>query len=267
MKLSIPTVLFSGLACLLLTGCVPLWTGSTMQDDIDALKARQAELDENFEAKEKEISDMAARAQKDVEQLDSVLKEATELFQRNSADFGAEVTELRGELQRLRGQLEEMDFSVQKLRQDLQLFKEDVDIRFADGGGASLPNDKDELFKFAQEAFDEKSYRRARQGFERFVSRHSNDRRVAEAVYKMGDTYYQEKQWVSSVFEFQKVLENYSRSAWVDAATFKIGASFQELDKCAEAKVFFESVVSDHARSKWAAEAKKRLAQIRGDSC
>ncbi len=249
------------------TACVPLWTGSAMQEDIDRLEARQKALDENFAEKQKEISEMAAQARKDVDELNRVLEEATALFQRNNADFGAEITETRSEMQRLRGDVEELNFKMQKLRQDLQLFKEDVDIRFASGGGAQLPEEKEELFAFAEKEFGAKNYRIARRAYETFSTKFSKDRRAAEAVYKMGDTYFQEGQWVSGVFEFQKVLQQFSRSAWVDDATYKIGASFQKLGKCAEARVFYESVVKDHPNSKWADDARRALKTIKGDSC
>src|SRR5690606_15342335 len=102
----------------------PIWTGSTMQDDIAALKAEQARQNETLEEKQKELSAMVESARNDVASLNQMTKEATELLARNNADFGLELEQVRQELQRLVGKMEETDFNLQRLQSDLRMFKE-----------------------------------------------------------------------------------------------------------------------------------------------
>ena len=250
-----------------LTGCVPLWTGSAMQDDIDTLKRQQASINEDLGVKQKELSTMVDGARADVAELKGVLQEATDLLKRNNADFGLEIDSLRQEVQRLRGQLEESDFRLQKLQQDLQLFKEDVDIRFSDGGGAAMPEGANELFKFAAEKFEKNDHRLARKGFEAFVAKYPRDKRVADAYFFTGETYFAQSQWVSAALEYQKVLQDHARSPRAGDAAYRTGEAFARMGRCKEARLFFDTVVKDFSSSKFAGQARERLKTMKDDSC
>lgn len=249
------------------SGCTPYWVGAQMQQDIAALEAEQKTLVESTAAREAEMTEMVASARADVSEIRRVLKEATELLQRNNADFGVEMEEVRQELQRIAGRMEEVEFKMTRIEQDQRLFKEDVDLRFSDGGGAQMPEEPDGLFKFASEKFAAGDYRVARKGFEAFLRKYSSDKRASEAVFFMGETFFKEKQWVSAVFEYQKILKQYSKSSRAADATFRIGESFLELKKCPEAKIFFDTVVNDFSKSKWAEPARRKLQSLKGDKC
>ena len=234
-----------------------------MRQDIDQLKAEQSELTESLQEKEAELSKMIASARSDVDELNRVIKDATGLLARNSADFGAEMETMRQDLQTIRGDSEQLQFRLQKLEQDLQIFKEDVDLRFADGGGAALPDDANELFKVSAEKVQAGDTRVARKGFEKFIKKFPKDRRVAEAKFWLGETYFKESRFPSAIFEYQKILKDHSKSDRADDATFRIGESFVKLNKCAEAKIFFETVVKDHKDSKFSKPAKSQLKSLK----
>jgi len=255
------------MAVVFLSGCVPIWTGSTMQDDIAALKAEQARQNETLEEKQKELSAMVESARNDVASLNQMTKEATELLARNNADFGLELEQVRQELQRLVGKMEETDFNLQRLQSDLRMFKEDVDIRFADGGGAPLPEKADDLYKFVQDKFKNRDFRAARKALESFAVKHARDSRMADVVFMMGETYFEEGEWVSAVFEYQKVFKNYPRSSKAGDAVFRIGESYVQLKKCQEAQLFYESVVSDYPKSSYVSQARERLSKMKGGQC
>lgn len=250
-----------------LSGCVPVWTGSAMQDDIDQLKQQQAMTNASLGEKQQELSTMVDSARADVAELKGVLQEATDLLRRNNADFGLEIDALRQEVQRLTGKIEESDFKLQKIQQDLQLFKEDVEIRFSDGGGAALPEDANELFKFAADKYEAKDYRLARKGFESFVAKYPRDKRVADAYFFVGECYAAQSQWVSAALEYQKVLQNYERSPRAGDAAFRTGEAFARMGRCKEAKLFFDTVVKDYSSSKFAGQARERLKTMKDDTC
>ncbi len=260
-------VLAIGLMCLLMTGCVPMWTGNAMQEDIDALKQQQATINQDMGAKQAELSAMVDSARADVTELKGVLQSATDLLKRNNADFGLEIESLRQEVQRLRGQLEESDFRLQKMQQDLQLFKEDVDIRFSDGGGTAMPESAKDLFRFAADKFEAKDYRLARKGFEAFIAKYPRDKLVADAIFYNGETYFAQAQWVSAALEYQKVMQNHERSDRAGDAAFRTGDAFAKMGRCKEAKLFYETVVKDYAKSKFSGQARDRLKTIKDDSC
>ncbi len=252
---------------LISTGCTPIWTGNQMQDDIEQLKSEQAELNENLAEEKQELTQMVAQARTDVQELDGVLKEATELLQRNSADFGVEMERLRTEVEMLRGKVEELDFRFQKVEQDLKLFKEDVDLRFSDGGGGGLPEKASELYAYANDALKSQNYSKARRGFDAFIKKFPKDDRADDALFGLGETFFADNQHVSAVYEYQKIIKNYPKSDRRDDATFRIGEAFMALRKCQEAKVFFEAVVKDYPKSKWRSKSQSHLKSIESGSC
>lgn len=256
------TVLTLFLAGLAWSGCTPYWTGARMQDDIEKLQSEQEALTKSLKEKEAELTQMISSARADVDELNRVIKDAADLLARNSADFGAEMEVMRQELQSLRGESEQLAFKMQKFDQDLQSFKEDVDLRFADGGGANLPDDANELFKVSSEKFGAGDMRTARKGFEKFVKRFASDRRADEAKFFLGETYFQQNQFPSAIFEYQKILKDHPKSERLDDATFRIGESFAKMGKCQEAQVFFETVVKDFKGSKFSSSAASELKRL-----
>lgn len=251
-----------------LSGCTPIWSGTQMRNDIDQLKADQDELTASLREKEQQLTEMIAAARADVVEVNKVIEDATLLLQRNSADFGAEMEEMRREFERLRGQNEEIAFRMSKLEQDLQLFKEDVDLRFADGGGGvALPTEPAELYKFAADKFQGGDLRTARRAFEAFAKQNPKDRRMDEVAFFIGETFFKEGQWVSAIYEYQRILKEFPKSDRMDDATFRIGEAFVKLGKCKEAQIFFETVVKDFKSSKFRSSAQDRLSNIKGGKC
>lgn len=234
-----------------------------MQEEIDTLKTEQQSVKE----KEAQLTEMIATAQKDTDTLEKVLSDATSLLQRNSADFGVEMEQMRQETETLRGQVEELKFSLQKIEQSLKLFKEDTDIRFSQGEGVQLPSSSKELWSFAQSKFKAKDYKTSRRAFQTFVSKFPKDRKAANAHFLLGESFFQSGQYVSAVGAYQSVLQSYGRSKIAGDATYRIGESFFKLGKCKEASVFFESVVKDHKKSKWRSSAKKKLKLAKAGKC
>lgn len=237
-----------------------------MQQEIEAIKAEQNAMQENYDAEKTKLTEMIASARQDVVELKGVLKEARALLQRNNADLGVEIQKTREEMSELRGQIESLEFKVAKLEQDLELFKEDVDLRFADGS-VSLPDEAVPLFEQGKKAYDAGKYRDARKAYEKFGEKFATHGKAAEAQYLLGMTYFQEKQWVTSVFKFQKVVEAHSKSAHVDDATYHIGAALMEMGRCKKAQQWLELVVEDYGNSEWASEARQKINRIKSGNC
>ena len=234
-----------------------------MQDEIDMLKAEQA----SFKEKEQQLSETISAAQRDTDTLEQVLKDATSLLQRNNADFGVEMEQIRQEMQKLSGRLEEFSFSLERQQQALKLFKEDVEIRFSQGAGVALPDNAKELFKFSSDKFQEADFKVARRGFQKFVSKFPKDRKVADAYFFLGESFFKDAQYVNAVGAYQNILQSFPKSGVADDATHRIGQSFFKLNKCKEAAVFFESVVKDYKKSKWRSEAQKNLKLAKAGKC
>ncbi|MFU8802908.1 MAG: tetratricopeptide repeat protein [Bradymonadaceae bacterium] len=256
------------LASVLLTGCMPIWTGNRVQDDLETVKAQQQAMMESSQAEKAELTEMITSARADVAEIREVLEEARELLQRNSANLGVEVQQNREEMERLRGQVEEIEFRFLRMEQALNLFREDVDMRFGGGGGREpLPDDPDKLIELATNRIEIQDYRVARQAMERFLASHARHAKAAEALFLLGESYFLENQWASAIFEYNKVLQNHGRSTRAAMATYRIGESFAKMGKCEEASVFFETVINDHPGARMVRDARQQVKDIKAGSC
>ena len=260
------TYLLVGLMTFLVSGCVPMWTGDEMQQEIEAIKAEQDAMQENYESEKTRLTEMIASARQDVSELKEVLKQARALLQRNNADLGVEIQETRKEIAALRGQIEHLDFKLARLEQDLDEFKGDVDRRFA-GQAVALPDEAEPLFEFGKKAFDAGKMREARKAFGKFGENFSTHPKAADAQYLLGITYFQEEQWVTSVYELRKIIESHARSARADDATYHIAMALTKIGRCEQAKGWFQLVIDDYETSEWVAEAKEQLDAIKSGKC
>jgi|SRR5690554_1491911 len=253
---------------LVLSGCVPMWTGDEMREDIAAIQAEQQASKESFSAERERMTEMIASARKDVSELKEILGEARALLQRNNADLGVEVQNNRQDLSELNGTIEELEFKIKRLEQELELFKEDVDIRFEDGGaGASLPTEAEPLFQHGQKAYDASRFRDARNAFEQYLKSYASGKHAADAQYLLGMSYYRESQWVTSVFEFQKVVKNHERSPRVADASYHIGVALMKMGRCKQAGAWFDLLVDEYGSSKWVGQARQHKADIKAGKC
>jgi tol-pal system protein YbgF len=258
--------LIMGLVALSTSGCVWKSTGDEMQQDIEAIRAEQNAMQENYEEEKSRLTEMIASARQDVSELKEVLKEARALLQRNNADLGVEIQKNRQEVSELRGHVEQMEFKLAKLEQNLELFREDVDLRF-DGREVALPDQPVPLFEHGKKAFDEGEFRQARKAFEKFSEQFATHGKAADAQYLLGQTYFREEQWVTSVFEFQKVVENHDKSTRVDDATYHIGAALLKMGRCDQAKGWFQLVIDDYGNSEWVGNARQQINTAKAGTC
>jgi tol-pal system protein YbgF len=246
---------------LLTTGCLTTKKqGDAMQTEIEALKAQQEVMQKSLSEREANMAEMIAQARKENEALKVLIAQAQETLQKNDAETGVDLQEMRRELDRLRGESEELDFRLLKMEQDLNIFKEDVDLRLQGAvASTNLPENATDLFKLGEQKLAEGDFRAARKIFETFISRHSDDTRVADAIYYSGESYFLQKQYVTSIYEYQKIIQNHARSKRFPDAALRIGQAFKALGKCEQAKPFFEAVVTEYKRSEAAKDAQAEL--------
>lgn len=256
------------LIMLVCSGCVPVWTGDEMREDIAAIQAEQKVARESFSAEKERMTEMIASARKDVSELKGILSEARELLQRNNADLGVEVQGNREKLSEMSGTVEKLEFKIKRLEQDLELFKEDVDLRFdGTGVGAQLPEEAEPLFKQGKSDFDAAKFRPARKAFEQYMTTFASGKRAADAQFLIGMTYYRESQWVTSIFEFQKVVKNFENSPRVPDAAYHIGVALMKMDRCKQAGAWFDLLSDEYGNSSWTTKARQHQKSIKSGDC
>ena len=243
-----------------MTGCVPFWKGSQMQEDLEALEERQAVLEEEVDKREQQLSEMIAEAKAEIEELEQVLEEARRILARDSADLGDDVRQTRREITQLLGTIEELEFRHRRLTQSFETFREDMDRRF-EGVEA------DELLEKAQSFQEEGEYDLARRALERFLAEYDDHQLASEARLDLGDVYYTLRMWENAGAQFTQVSEDSSSRARQAYATFRVGEVFVRLDECDTAQLFFEAVVDDFSGAEEVSDARQWLRRIEAGDC
>lgn len=259
-------ILSALIVSLLAPGCVSMWSGDEMREDIAALQAEQKATQESLESEKERLTEMISSARGEVKELQEVLKEARSLLQRNNADLGVEVQKNREQAGALYGKIEELEFKVGKIDQEIDLFKEDVDLRFGTAD-KSLPDSAGPLFEKGEKEYKANNMRVARRAFEKFKEQFSRDKRAPQAQLLLGMTYYRESQWASAIFELQQVIKEHGSSSVVDEATYQIALALRKMERCDQASAWFELLLDEHPQSEWAESARQQLKEIEAGKC
>jgi tol-pal system protein YbgF len=243
------------------TGCFWFTTkheGTELRRDVNQLDDRVAKTEDTLAAK--------------VTRLEEVLKQATQLLTRNSADLGAEVQSLREENASLTGLVMEAKRTVGEMRSELTTMREMYEQRIAEleakvaeggtGGGASNLG-PDETFAEAKRQFDAGKYGDARNGFRRLITQHPAHASADDAQYYWGESYYREKDYEKAIAAFQQVFDRFAKSPLADDALFKAGESAEKLKWCTDARAYFGVLRQKYPKSEWGKKAADRDAQIK----
>lgn len=252
MRLGLP---FLGL--LLLQGC---WT---TKEDGDALKRDVEQL-------KKELANNAQAAKEERLKLQKVMEQATSLLTRNSADVGASVERMQAKLDRMSGDVEENKERVKAIEEKFNDFQAKVDVKLEGLSGQSqgntnapVPEDKDALFKQAQEKFAAGDHQETRRLLRHFTTRYGDDKRMDEAQLMLGESYFAEEKYAPAIVEYKKLVEQYKDSPKVSDALFKIGMCFYQLKFCSDAELFLSQMLKVSPNHSQAARAKKVLGLIK----
>lgn len=251
-------------ATLFLSGCLPIWQARTMEEELSALQARQAELEEESAQRQELLAQMIEGAREDIEELGSVLKEAREILGRDSANLGADVQRNREEMGRLQGEVEELEFRFRRFNEAFDYYRADIELRLAE----EWPQDPEELLAKGRQLREEGMLPQARRGLERFMSLHGDHRLAPVARLELAEVLFAQEQWVSAITEFQRLLSGRASSADQKArAALRIGQAFVALGKCDDGSLFLETVVEDYPRSDDAVQARVELDRIKREGC
>jgi len=226
--------------------------------------------------------------------------EAISTSRKNTAETGANLTDIRDNLQQLRGQLESQ---VEALRKELTAFtarsgrreEENKDIRDklnninfklnfienflgigkreeqAEGTDKNEKSkdvakgkpDKESAYAAAYELFKEGKFDKSREAFQNFLKQYPDTEYSDNAQFWIGECYYFEKKYENAILEYEKVAKNYPAGDKVSNALLKQGISFLNLGDKASAKLILERVIRDYPNTNQARTAKATLLNIK----
>ena len=254
MKPLLPLSLLCGLA-LTTTACVTSSEGDRLRRDVQELQAR--------------LATVQLRAEKERQQLQKVMEQATGLLTRNNADVGAQVDRLGNKVAKLTGTVEETAKVADELNKKFSEFQAKVDVKLEKlSSGAPekkqdpVPEDKEQLYQQGSARLAAGKHEEGRRLLRHFVARAGQDPRVAQAYLAVGNSYYSQGKFANAIQEYRKIFEQHRRAAVYPDALFRIGMSFYQLKYCADARTFLSELSRKHRRHSKAKNARTVLSLI-----
>jgi TolA-binding protein len=226
--------------------------GQELRRDVDALERK---VDQGLGGK--------------VEQLEKVLDDATKLLTRNSADLGAEVSNLGDEQRKLNGLVME----AKRLADEIGPLVEKHEVRLGEleqrvaaleqKTTVAPPKSAAELWNEGQAALAGGDSVRAEAAFRTLVVKYPSDDRADDAQLGRAESLARARQFDKALPEFQKVYDKYPTSSVADQALFRAGEVALELRWCTDARAYFGLLRQKYPRSSLAKKARDKDAAIK----
>jgi outer membrane protein assembly factor BamD len=85
-----------------------------------------------------------------------------------------------------------------------------------------------DLYRFSKDAFDEKKYGLASEGFKRLIFEHPGSELIDDAQFYLGESYLLSRDYEDAIVEFRFLIHNFPESPYVDDAHYKLGLTYFE---------------------------------------
>lgn len=237
--------------------CVTSGEGDKMRADINNLRERVEAMDR----RDSEINQQ-------VERLRQVLDEATVLLKRNSADLGGKMAKTENDLASVTGQLEEarhlLDDLTRKVNEQQARLGgiESTTNKIVDTVAPTIPEDKETLWREAQNQLNAGKRDNARRFYRSFIQRFPQDPRAPQAHIAVGQSYSAEGKHQAAAAEYQRVVDTYRNAPEVPEAMWLLGQSFVELKFCSDARVLLQDLERRYPRSSRIKDVKVKLREL-----
>lgn len=247
-------------------GCIPSQRQLRVEQDLEEMKRRLAEIERTVVALRQEGGGR--------------LGERLEGLARQQADLQAGLDTMRVEFQSINGRLEDMARDRDQLHEDVALIRDDLSLkvtaledrlsRLEDGTppeeppaeSPQEPQTPEALYQRGLDSIQEEGdFTRGREVMSDFLLRFPDHDLAANAAYWIGEAFYGEKKYENAILQFQEVIQEYADHPKAVSALLKQGLAFKALADEKNARVILEKVIADHPESEEAKKAREHLSQ------
>ena len=235
-------------------GCI-----KQMQTDIAANQARLDSLEEDLEAKRKE--------------LEEALAEASRVLRRNSADQGLQIEEIQQRLAVMEGQfaeirMEQTGASEAQAQRSLEIQRRLSEVARAAGmdvplESSEIPEDKTAHWEALQKSYRVNKHSYTRALARAYVARYPKDNHADNAQYMIGSSYLQQGQAAAALGEFQKVISTYRTGDAIDETLYDMAQAFLKVRTCNDAGTALRALLKNHPKSPLRKQAQRELKRVR----
>jgi tol-pal system protein YbgF len=238
------------------SGC--FW--ATTKSEGEALRKDVHTLQDKINSKEQALDGQ-------INQLKSVLDDATKLLKRNSADLGADVDKLRDELRSAVGLVTATQNDINDLRAQVQKVSA-LESRVASleskAPNPANPSSPEEMWSLGKTAFEAQRWDEARELFKKLVTQYPTHVRAPEAQYFRAEALMKKGDADTAIGEFQKLVEKYPDNQLADDALFRSGEAAFSLKNCTEARAYFGTLRQKYPKSNLTKQAEAKDKEIKG---
>jgi TolA-binding protein len=251
-------------------GCF-LWTsageGEGLRTDVNSQGDRLQKLEQAQTAQLEQLKLAEAKAQKSIEDLESMIERATTVVQRNSADVTVSVSELQTKVAVLDGRLAELEHALEQIKSQAAAVSPTQGGQDPTGAATppaeQVPADKTEHFAAAYRAYSERDFTKARSLFRSYIERYRTDAQADNAQYWIGASYLVENRPATALAELRKVIENHRSGDAIDEALLDMAEAFYRLRACSDAKTTLDTLIKTQNTSSLVDKAKQKLKDVK----
>jgi tol-pal system protein YbgF len=246
------------------SGC--FW--ATTKSEGEALRKDVRTLQDKINAKEQALDGQ-------INQLKTVLDDATKLLKRNSADLGADVDQLRNDVRTANGLVTAVNTTVNELKTAFDAYRKANDGRVdtleqrvaqIESGKPSAQSSPDDLWRLGSTAFEAQRYNDAIEIFKRLAQTFPTHDRADDAMYFRGQAYTNLKDWEKAIGAYQQLTDKYPDSSLTDDGLYFAALAAQQLKQCTEARTYLGIVKSKYPKSNISKAAGELDAQLKKDA-
>ncbi len=286
-------ILILSVCCTILCGCALQRDLVTLNERILLLEQRNRELEQRGTEAKMEIRSRIEDYSKTREEKEQVLRKQSAGLQAMFDEFREEIQSLRGKLEEsdylLKRKIAAFEDTVKKNEKRLEKLdqnfrsrtfeRDDSGTRTSEpmssgsesgmhSGGRDTGNSRghfdenlsdNELYVLSKQAFDQKAYEKAREGFKFLLEKYPSSKRADNSQFWLGEIYYQQKWYEKAILEYQAVIEKYPTGNKVKAALLKQGFSFLSLGDKANGRLILQELIDRYPQSHEAEIAEQKL--------
>jgi tol-pal system protein YbgF len=228
-------------AAVLLSGCATKRDVRTIQDDIQLMQMRQAELLRDLQQQNRLLLDSIRHTMTLTQDVRGATASQLRQFEQNVDQLGNLVSQVMGTLTRIEQRLAALE----------QRAAAPAPGAVTTGGGTA-----DEYYEAAMQRMTSQSWGSARALFEQLVTEFPAHEQAPNAQYHIGETYYQEKAYDDAYRELEKVAQQWPTAPRAREALMRAGEIAEEQKDNARARQFYTQV-----RDRFSGTEEARLAQ------
>lgn len=246
------------------SGCFVFTTrddGEKMKQELAHLQDRLVKLEKEAGAHREDLEEMIGRAQTQVEAMEETLSKATRVLARNSADFGAEMDEVKNELNGSKGAAAEINHEFELLKKDVVQTQKKV-TEFALAAGLDLPVDESivptqaiDHLNMIKDSLSKGRYGEVRSLAKVYQNRYPRARNMDEVQLIIGKSYIAQKRHAKALGTLRRFADLYPKSRLMPEVLYEMSNAFYQLGDCTDARILVDVIISRHKKSPFVAKA------------